>query len=57
MKCSLWLKDQSKMLQVPSGCSVIKKMNMELLQEIKHDLWQKVIYKLKVWILIKVLLP
>jgi hypothetical protein len=26
---------------------------MELLQEIKHDLWQKTIHKSKVWILIK----
>jgi hypothetical protein len=30
---------------------------MELLQETKHDFWQKVIHKSNVWILIKLLLP
>jgi hypothetical protein len=32
MKCDIWLKGQSKMLYVPSGCSATSKMNMKLLQ-------------------------
>jgi hypothetical protein len=32
-------------------------MNIELLQETKYDLWQKVIHKSKIWTLMKLLLP
>jgi hypothetical protein len=57
MKYGLWLKDQSKMLWAPNGCSATNKMRMELLQETRHDLWKKFIPKSKVCILMKPLLP
>jgi hypothetical protein len=44
------------MLWEPSGCFETNKMNMELLQGTRQDLWPRGIHKLKVWILKKPLL-
>jgi hypothetical protein len=38
MKCGLWLKDQSKIVYVLNGYSIISKMSMELSKRTKHDL-------------------
>jgi hypothetical protein len=44
------------MLWEPNEYSAINKMNMELLQETKLDLWPRDTHKSKVWILKKHLL-
>jgi hypothetical protein len=47
----------AQLQEKPSGSSVTNKLNLELLQGTRQDLWPMGIHKLKVWIFKKHLLP